>query len=76
MDLLRDPPIESYASQRHNDPDVTFIEIVNLSSRKHEYIPEGNDRPKSSSQLMFHIASVKFENCEDDSEKDGDLTDK
>ena len=75
MNLFRDPAVESDASQRHDNPDVTFIEVVNLSSRKHEYVAEWEDRPKRSFELVFHITSVELEDSTDDADEDSDLTD-
>ena len=75
MDLFRDPAVKPHTRQRNNYPDVAFIEIVDLSSGKHEDVTEWEDGPKRPLELMFHITSIEFEDCGNDSNEDGDLTD-
>ena len=75
MDLFRDPAVKPHARQRYDDPNIALVEIVDLSSWKHEDVAEREDGPKCPLELMLHIASIELEDRGNDSDEDGDVTD-
>ena len=75
MDLLCNPAVKPNTCQRYDHPDIALVEIVDLSSGKHEDVTEREDGPKRPLELMFHIAAIELEDCCNDSDEDSDLTD-